>query len=150
MYRLFTGALILVLLIWIGDWMKLKIIPRLLKNLFKKPMTVRFPKESIPIPNGYRGVHEYDKEKCISCGLCAGICPNMAIEMVQNEEGKSYPVIDIGKCCFCGLCQDVCPTGALKLTKNLAPPIINQGKAVKHSIQNVRNKARDCMNFKWN
>jgi len=104
--------------------MKLKIVPRLLKNLIKKPMTVRFPNESIPIPEGYRGEHEYDKGKCISCGLCAKVCPNRAIEMVQSENGRKYPVIDIGKCCFCGLCQDVCHTGALKLTKNLVSPII--------------------------
>ena len=45
--------------------MKLGILPKLLQNLFTKPMTVRFPQESIPIPDGYRGEHKYDIDKCI-------------------------------------------------------------------------------------
>ena len=104
--------------------MKLGILPKLFKNLFSKPMTVRFPHESIPIPDGYRGEHEYDMEKCISCELCAKICPNKAIEMVEapkeykDKYSKTYPKIDLGKCCFCGLCQDICAKDAIRLTKN--------------------------------
>ncbi len=99
------------------------IIAELFRNLLKKPMTVRFPHESIPIPDGYRGEHEYDVDKCISCELCAKICPNRAIQMVEAPEkykdkySQTYPQIDLGKCCFCGLCEDICPKGALKLGK---------------------------------
>ncbi|EMR75555.1 hypothetical protein MBGDF03_01266, partial [Thermoplasmatales archaeon SCGC AB-540-F20] len=35
--------------------MKMGILLKLFQNLFSKPMTVRFPHESIPIPDGYRG-----------------------------------------------------------------------------------------------
>lgn len=111
--------------------MKLKIILTLLRNLLRKPMTVKFPNESISIPKGYRGEHECDKDKCIGCGLCAKICPNQAIEMVQSKKGKTYPKINLGRCSFCGLCQDVCPTGALKLTKNIPSPVTSPSKAVK-------------------
>lgn len=117
-----------------------KIIPTLFKNLFSKPMTVRFPHESIPIPDGYRGEHEFDIDKCISCSLCAKICPNMAIEMVELPEEhrekypKKYPKIDIGKCCFCGLCQDICPKDALKLTKNFFLSTFDQKTVIKSPI----------------
>ena len=100
-------------------------IPRLILNMFSQPMTVNFPNESIPIPEDYRGEHEYDIDRCISCGLCARICPNRAIEMVEAPKSrkdsypKTYPKIDMGKCCFCGLCQDICPKDALKLTNNV-------------------------------
>jgi len=105
--------------------MKIGILSKILKNLFSKPMTVRFPHESIPIPDRYRGEHAYDIDKCISCGLCAKICPNRAIEMVEVSDKykekypKRYPKIDLGKCCFCGLCEDICPKDSLKLTKNV-------------------------------
>ena len=103
--------------------MKFNILFTLTKNLFSKPMTVPFPHESIPIPDGYRGEQVFDIEKCISCGLCSRICPNRAIEMVPAPEEykdkypKKYPKIDLGKCCFCGLCQDICAKGSITLTK---------------------------------
>ncbi|MCD6127078.1 MAG: NADH-quinone oxidoreductase subunit I [Methanomicrobia archaeon] len=118
--------------------MKTDVIPKLIRNLFSKPMTVRFPHESIPIPDGYRGEHEYDIDKCISCGLCAKICPNRAIEMVEMPEEykdkypKKYPKIDLGKCCFCALCRDICPTGAMKLTKNFFLSTFDSSTTIKY------------------
>ena len=103
--------------------MKFNILFEMLKNLFSKPMTVQFPHQSIPIPDGYRGEQLFDIEKCNSCRLCSRICPNRAIEMVtapdeyKDKYLKEYPRIDLGKCCFCGLCQDICPTGSITLTK---------------------------------
>ena len=113
--------------------MKLKIIPKLILNLFKKPLTVRFPKETISIPDGYRGKHSFDPEKCLGCGNCARICPNKAIEMIEvkQKDGtiKKQPKININKCCFCRLCEDVCPVKAIRLTKQIPlsgeDPIIN-------------------------
>jgi NADH-quinone oxidoreductase chain I len=111
------------------------------QNLFSKPMTVRFPHESIPIPDGYRGEHEYDIEKCISCGFCAKICPNRAIEMVKVPESykkeypKTYPKIDLGKCCFCRLCEDICPKEAIKLTKNFFLSTFDSSTTIKQPIR---------------
>jgi NADH-quinone oxidoreductase subunit I len=103
----------------------LKTIEVLFETLFSKPMTVKFPYEAIEIPEGYRGEHELDIDKCVGCELCAEICPNRAIEMVELLEEykekypKTYPRLDLGKCCFCGLCQDICPRKCLILTKNV-------------------------------
>jgi len=120
--------------------MKLKILPQLFKNLFSKPMTVKFPHESIPIAENYRGEHEYHIDKCISCGLCAKICPNMAIEMVETSEEnkekypKKYVKIDLGKCCFCGLCEDICPKDAIILTKNVFLSTFDDKNVVRYPI----------------
>jgi NADH-quinone oxidoreductase subunit I len=103
--------------------MKFSVIPKLLLNLFKKRMTVKFPQESIPLPANYRGLHNFDAGKCLGCGKCAEICPNKAITMidVKQPDGTTQkrPRIDINKCCFCGLCESVCPTKALRLTKKI-------------------------------
>jgi len=123
--------------------MKLGILPKLFQNLFSEPMTVRFPHESIPIPDGYRGEHAYDMDKCISCGLCAKICPNRAIEMVEapkdykDKYPKTYPKIDLGKCCFCGLCEDICPKESIKLTKNFFLSTFDSSTVIKYPTPKV-------------
>jgi len=120
--------------------MKYGILPKLFKNMFSKPMTVKFPHESIPIPDKYRGEHKYDIDKCISCGLCAKICPNRAIEMIEvskeykDKYPKKYPKIDLGKCCFCGLCKDICPKDSITLTKNVFLSTFDQSNIIKYPI----------------
>lgn len=117
--------------------MKLWMIPELLRRLTKKRMTVCFPFEKIDIPDGYRGEHTFEIDKCISCKKCARICPNRAIEMIKAPEGlqntypKVYPQIDIGKCCFCRLCEDTCPTGAMKLSKNFFLDTFDKSTVIK-------------------
>ena len=126
--------------------MKSHVIPKIFRNLFSKRMTVRFPHESIPIPDGYRGEQEYDIDKCISCGLCERICPNRAIEMVDAPEDhkedypKRYPRIDLGKCCFCGLCQDICPTGAITLSKNFFLSTFDKSTTIKDPFEKKTGK----------
>ncbi len=102
-----------------------------LKYLFKKPHTVRYPKEDLevfPIEGNsptYRGFHTNDLEKCIGCGNCAAVCPASAITMVKDENvepkrkfAKKYrPIIDYGRCCFCAQCVDICPTGSLQMSR---------------------------------
>lgn len=47
---------------------------------------------------------------CISCGICAGVCPVNCIEMQLSDEGDAYrPVIDREMCINCGKCKKVCP-----------------------------------------
>lgn len=48
------------------------------------------------------------ERKCISCGLCADICPSKAHRV---EDGKH--IFDRSKCIKCGKCADVCPGKAL-------------------------------------
>ncbi len=53
---------------------------------------------------------EDEGEECISCGLCADICPLNAIELVNGK-----PVIDYNRCSHDGKCAAVCPTNSIKL-----------------------------------
>ncbi len=91
-----------------------------LKQLFKKPATNLFPANRAPAstldlldkvarnevslnppiatPAGFRGKIAYDRENCIGCRQCVGICPTRAIEF-QPEDKKVK--IFIARCCFC-------------------------------------------------
>lgn len=50
-----------------------------------------------------------DRDMCIGCGACTGVCPNEALSL--DEEGKS--VCDAEKCLDCGACVGTCPVGAI-------------------------------------
>lgn len=46
---------------------------------------------------------------CTGCQACISICPKNCIDIVVNEEGFSFPEINISKCIQCNLCDRVCP-----------------------------------------
>jgi Pyruvate/2-oxoacid:ferredoxin oxidoreductase delta subunit len=58
---------------------------------------------------------EYQPDRCVSCGLCAGACPFGALRL--DEDGTLC--IDDARCMGCGVCVAQCPHDALALA--LAP-----------------------------
>jgi NADH-quinone oxidoreductase subunit I len=94
-------------------------------------VTIRYPKEQIPVPEVGRYQLEMVTEDCIGCELCARICPVdcidiqrvKAVEQIGTTSDGSkklfyLPTFDIdhAKCCYCGLCTVVCPTECLTMT----------------------------------
>ena len=45
---------------------------------------------------------------CVSCGICAGICPKKCIASTYRK-GSYLPTIDEKSCVNCGRCHKVCP-----------------------------------------
>ena len=101
-----------------------------LQHLFRRPVTVQYPEERLPLPLGYRGrvALVYDGEKgryrCTACGLCAKACPVEIIQITRarDEKGKPIPYperfeYNLLECIVCGLCVEACPFEALTMTQ---------------------------------
>ncbi len=96
-----------------------------IKHLFKKPVTLDYPRKKKPMAPRYRGRHYLERyndgtERCVCCGLCAASCPADAIYMEPEEtehgerRAKVYE-INLLRCIFCGFCEEACPEEAIFL-----------------------------------
>lgn len=104
-----------------------------LKVLFKKKVTVSYPKVKQPRSDRYHGRHElrtYENglEMCVGCELCQVACPVRCITVLGAENDPNNPhspgerygykyQVDLLRCIFCAMCEDACPTEALHLTQ---------------------------------
>ena len=96
-------------------------------NLFKKPATYGYPAVPNPVPKNYRGLINYNAEKCIFCNNCEKVCPPGAIRFTTElEEGKQTYHYNPYLCIYCGECVRACPEpgkeGALWQEETLPPP----------------------------
>jgi len=90
-----------------------RMLPEVLKNVLRRPATVKYPYVRVRPPEGYRGKPVIDRDKCIQCWLCIKACPARAIT-VSKETKK--PRIWLGRCIFCGECAEVCPRKAITMS----------------------------------
>jgi len=100
-----------------------------LKRMFEIPKPTRqYPEERWMPEKSYRGrpvlVKLNGVEKCVACGLCARVCPSLAISLKASEtieKKERYPVefeINMLRCIFCGLCEEACPKEAIVMSKD--------------------------------
>jgi formate hydrogenlyase subunit 6/NADH:ubiquinone oxidoreductase subunit I len=101
----------------------MSVLREMLANLCSRPFTILYPKEKVPIPEGFRGKIAIVDEKCIGCSRCARVCPAECITMIPDEteievKGKKIvrkkrPVVKFFRCIRCGLCEQFCPSEAI-------------------------------------
>jgi ech hydrogenase subunit F len=84
--------------------------PTILKNLFTKKATRRYPHVvRTPFPH-VRGELYNDIENCTFCTVCAVKCPSQCITVdKKTAEWSCDPFV----CVYCGICVDVCPAKCL-------------------------------------
>ena len=101
-----------------------------LKYCFQKTATVQYPEQRLAFAPRYRGIHEFEAEKCIACDLCAKACPVDCIYIDKTAPRKIDKAtgiatggelvrfaIDYSKCLFCALCTEPCPTACIHMGK---------------------------------
>jgi NADH-quinone oxidoreductase subunit I len=93
-----------------------------LKYLFSRPVTVEYPDALPDVPDGWRGWHAYETDRCILCRMCEKVCPIQCITIEAEGKGKTAKLlryeIDYGMCLFCNLCVEVCPVLCLWMTRD--------------------------------
>ena len=96
-----------------------------LSYFFKKPVTVNYPKQRIPMkrfkgPIAFVTDEKNGDHKCIACNACIKTCPSRCMSLVAKKsavDGKRVLTdfkVNYTLCSLCSLCIDVCPTDALK------------------------------------
>ncbi|MEJ8748423.1 4Fe-4S dicluster domain-containing protein, partial [Phocaeicola sp. ICN-14070] len=64
---------------------------------------------------------------CTGCQACRMSCKHSAIQMVENEKGNIYPIINEEKCTGCQRCINTCPALHPISTNNQKQPRVFAG-----------------------
>jgi len=93
------------------------------KRMVGPNITEFYPETKPNLPTKVRSSMGLQRDKCISCNMCAMACPNGVIKLTSEKDEttnkkvlKSYHM-DVGRCLFCGMCAEACPTKALTVTQ---------------------------------
>lgn len=103
----------------------LKYAPEALKNLFRPPVTTKYPFEPAVYPERARGHIEITIDECISCGMCVRCCPCGTLSVDRNAGTWS---IDRFDCIACGFCVQKCPKKCLHMIPGYQTPGTKEGK----------------------
>ena len=66
------------------------------------------------------------QENCYGCGNCAKLCPNQAIEIGEEMDGKRLISVTPWKCVGCGVCTAVCRENGVQGNRRVKIPYLDK------------------------
>ena len=106
---------------------KMSMLKSTLKNLFSRPVTVRYPFVKADIPETNRGRVVWNMQKCIWCRLCEKNCPTRAI--TTDKEHRTQTIVR-ARCMACRNCVDICPTNTITMEPGYSEAVYLREKHV--------------------
>lgn len=103
----------------------MSMLPEILKNLFSKPATCKYPFEKRPPFEKSRGKIGFDQTKCDHCGDCQRVCPAGAIEVDEKAKKIDY---DPFRCIYCWVCAEKCLQKAITTEGEYRAPAYEKEK----------------------
>lgn len=125
-----------------GAWSLIAGLRVTLRYMFHRPVTVQYPRQTMVLPEAYRGHIELRRSEadgqplCVACGECARNCPSSVIKVRGVKSQATAPTrlryyyIDYSRCSFCGLCVLHCPEGALRFSTEYEQAFISRYQTV--------------------
>ncbi len=111
------------------------------KQMFQPTFTRQYPEEQWIPPASFRGrpvlvlEESTGVERCVACGLCARVCPPLAIfvqadeTLLEKERRPAIFEINMLRCIFCGFCEEVCPEEAIVMSQEYGLSFTDRSQA---------------------
>ena len=92
----------------------------ILRSLFRRPATVKYPFERRAAPPRLRGQLFFDPTRCTGCALCVKDCPASAIELIAVDKANKRFALryHLDRCTFCAQCVESCRFRCLELSNS--------------------------------
>jgi formate hydrogenlyase subunit 6/NADH:ubiquinone oxidoreductase subunit I len=106
------------------------LLPHLVRSLFTRPGTTRYPFAALELPDYFRGRVVMDADKCLGCGACVRDCPCEGLVLERTDREHFTLTYYPDRCAFCGQCELSCRTEAIRLTSAYVPPTTDRRELV--------------------
>ncbi len=89
--------------------------PQVIRTLFRRSGTTRFPYEPSEFHAAYRGQVHANPKNCVGCGLCVRDCPAGALSL-EKRSRQSFTLKHYAeRCAYCAQCEYSCKFNAIYL-----------------------------------